>query len=77
MSLPKFAAGIGLGLADAIKSDEDVFLMATMGLLLGSRSEALKGVGKAVGMYVAVRRVDKIAGYFAQLMLVNRQSADQ
>jgi hypothetical protein len=55
----EFAAGTGLGVVKAASSDHDVFLMAVTGGLLGCRSPRLRGLGKALGMFVIARRVDQ------------------
>lgn len=62
LKFAEFAAGIGLGLAKAVAEDESVFLLATTGVLLGSRSQRLNGIGKAMGMYVIARRMDQYVG---------------
>lgn len=58
----KFAAGIGAGLAKAATEDESVFLLTITGVLLGSRSKRLNGIGKVMGMYVVARRADQYMG---------------
>lgn len=69
----EFIAGVYAGLGKAIVTDPDVLLLATMGVLLGSRSNRLKGLGKAMGLYIAIRRADGIAGHFAHQLQTNRR----
>lgn len=77
----EFAAGIGLGLAKAVREDENVFLLAVTGLLFGSRSKRLNGIGKAMGMYVVARRADQYVGVMdrklSQIALIMHESNQQ
>ncbi len=58
------AIPVGLGLAKAVTTDPDVFLMAVAGCLLGSRYGPTRGLGKGLTMYIVARRVDAILGSF-------------
>lgn len=58
----EFVAGMGIGLGKAVTEDEDVFLLALTGVLLGSRSKRANGIGKVMGMYVVARRADQYMG---------------
>lgn len=74
----EFGSAVGRGLAEAIKSDEDVFVLATSGVLMSTKR--LRGVGMALALYVVIRRVDKIAGHYAQIMgrhLSQREASDE
>lgn len=63
----EFAAGVGLGLAQALRTDTDVFLLGCTGILLGAHSKRLNGIGTSLALYVVASRVDKIAGHFARV----------
>lgn len=62
----EFAAGVGLGLYKAVTTDTEVFLLATSGLLLGSGSRRLRGLGLALGGLFISRRADQYALMLAQ-----------
>lgn len=55
---PEFAKGVLLGLYRAYLTDVDVFLILSSGLLMGSRSRSLRGLGQSVLAYATFRRFD-------------------
>ncbi len=58
----QFALGTYRGLFRAVLTDSDIFLLATMGILLGGRSRRTRGLGIALGGWVLARRVDQYVG---------------
>lgn len=56
---PEFASAVGRSLLHEALTDPDLLALTTAGLLLGSRSQVLKGVGIAIGGWYLSRRVDQ------------------
>ena len=64
ISFVRFARGVGAGLLDAIKSDVDVFLIASSALLWPFK--VLRGLFIGTLLYVVCRRLDGLmSGYIS------------
>lgn len=81
---PSFALGVSRGLLRAVLTDSEVLLLASSGILLGSDSKRIRGLGIALGSLVLARRADQyvsaIDSKLGQLVRVidasNRSSGD-
>ena len=56
---PTFVLGVITGLVRAALTEPEVFLLAVMGWLLGSRSARQRGFGMAIAGWIIARQADK------------------